>query len=132
MSKSFNEMSRLLKELIKDMNSDAHNARSFREERYHNLKISMDPQRENRPHVIITIGMSEAIYSLETQVRVQGSLGADERYISRWMNRIGIMDSLKDLWRDVENRDKESLDASQLEDIEEIKKKHANDKKRLK
>lgn len=130
MSKTFNEMARLLKDLIKDMNNDAHNAKSFKEERYNNMKISMDPSKESSPHVTIQIGMSEGTYNITTQQRMSGSLGPDEKYIMRWMNRTGVMDSLKDLWRDAVMKDKESLDASQLEDIEELKKKKDRDKDR--
>lgn len=130
MSKSFNEMSRILKDLIKDMNNDAHNAHSFREERYNNMKITMDPQRESQPHVTISIAMSEATYSLTNLNRISGSLGADERYVQRWFNRMGVMDSLKELWKDTENKDKESIDASQLDDIEELKKKPERKRKK--
>lgn len=128
MSKTFNEMARLLKDLIKDMNSDAHNSKNFKEERYNNMKITMDPSKESSPHVTIQIGMSEGTYNISTQQRMSGSLGPDEKYIMRWMNRTGVMDSLKDLWRDATMKDKESLDASQLEDIEELKKKKDRDK----
>ena len=44
MAKSFNELANALKDLIKDLNSDAHNFRSFNEARYNNLKLTMDPQ----------------------------------------------------------------------------------------
>lgn len=129
MGKSFNEMARLLKDLIKDMNSDAHNAKSFKEERYNNMKLTMDPAKDSTPHVTIQIGMSEGTYSLSTLQRTTGSLGPDEKYITRWLGRTGVLDSLKDLWRDAVMKDKESVDASQLEDIEELKKKREKDKK---
>ncbi len=129
MGKSFNELGRALKDLIKDMNSDASNSRSFREERYNNMKISMDPSSDAQPHVIIQIGVSEAKYSLTTQQRINGSLGPDERYISRWFGRIGVMDSLKDAWKDLAKKDKETIDAKDLEDIDELKKKKKHDDK---
>ena len=128
MSKTFNEMARLLKDLIKDMNNDAHNAKNFKEERYNNMKLSMDPSKNSSPHVTIQIGMSEGTYSLSSQQRTSGSLGPDEKYVTRWMNRTGVMDSLKDLWRDAVMKDKESIDASQLGDIEELKKKKDREK----
>jgi len=130
MGKSFNEMKNLLKDLIKDMNSDAHNSRSFKEERYNNMKLSMDPANDPQPHVIITIGVSEAKYSLQTLQRVNGGLGPDEKYINRWFNRMGIIDGLKDLWKDMANKDKETIDAGDLEDIEELKKKKKEDGKK--
>ena len=101
MSKSFNEMSGSLKSLIKNLNSDAHNVRSFREERYNNMKISMDPQRESKPHVTISIAISEATYDIETQEKIKGSLGPDEKYVSRWLKQSGVVDSLKEAWKEV-------------------------------
>lgn len=132
MGKSFNELGRALKDLIKDMNSDASNSRSFREERYNNMKISMDPSADPQPHVVIQIAVSEAKYSLTTQQRLTGSLGPDERYISRWFARVGVMDSLKEAWKDMANKDKASIDSQDLEDIDELKKKKKpNDKDKL-
>jgi hypothetical protein len=130
MAKSFNEMSNLLRDLIKDMNSDAHNSRSFKEERYNNLKMTMDPTSDANPHVIITIGVSEAKYSITTMQRINGSLGPDEKYINRWFNRVGVIDSLKDLWKDTCNKDKETVNAEDIEDIEELKSKDKEKKKK--
>ncbi len=131
MAKSFNELANALKDLIKDLNSDAHNFRSFNEARYNNLKLTMDPQTDPQPHIIITIGVSEGKYSLATLQRLQGSLGPDERYISRWFNRIGVLDSLKEVWKELANKNKESVDMSDLDDIEELKKKKEKLKNRF-
>lgn len=106
MGKSFNELSGNLKALIKDINSDAHNARSFKEEHYHNMKISMDPEKENRPHVTIRIAMAEATYSLDTQEKLKGSLGPDEKYVIRWFRKSGIMDNLKEIWKELTKQQK--------------------------
>ena len=130
MAKSFNEMGNLLKDLIKDMNSDAHNSRSFKEERYNNLKLTMDPTSDANPHVVITIGVSEAKYSITTLQRVNGSLGPDEKYINRWFNRVGVVDGLKDLWKATSNKDKESIEAGDIEDLEELKSKEKNKNKK--
>jgi len=108
MGKSFNELSGNLKALIKDLNSDAHNARSFKEEHYNNMKMSMDPQKESRPHVTITISMSEATYSIDTGERLKGSLGPDEKYVIRWLKKSGVIDNLKEMWKEVSKKDKNS------------------------
>lgn len=107
MSKTLNELASMLKELIKDLNSDAHNANGFKAEHYNNLKVSMSPDKDTRPHVIVTIGMSEAMYSLSTHQRISGSLGPDEKYVLRWFNKTGVADSLKDLWRTKLRKQKE-------------------------
>ena len=101
MGKSFKKMGDNLKNLIKDLNDDAHNSRSFRESRYNNMKITMNPQKDSRPHVTITIGMSEATYSLDTHNKIQGSLGPDDRYITRWLNRAGVKEELEKLWKEI-------------------------------
>lgn len=113
MAKTFNELARSLKDLIKDLNSDAHNSRSFREEQYNNLKISMDPAKDSRPHVIITIGISEASYSLATKQKIGGSLGPNDKYVQRWFNKTGILDALKNIWRDLLRKQKEKEEQTQ-------------------
>jgi len=121
MAKSFNEMAGVLKDLIVDANSDAHNSRSFKEERYSNMKISMDPSTNPKPHVTVQVGMSKATYDLSSGERLEGSLGPDERYISRWFSKMGVMDGLKELWKSAANADKEQMD---LANKEEKKKKN--------
>ena len=108
MSKTFNELTSMLKELIKELNSNTPEPSAYRPEHYNNLKVHMDPAKDARPHVIITIGMSEATYSLSTMKRTIGSLGADERYVLKWFNKSGVVDSLKDLWREQLRKHKES------------------------
>lgn len=115
MAKSFNELAGILKDLIIDANSDAHNSRSFKEERYSNLKLSMDPAANPQPHVTVQIGMSKATYDLNSTERMEGSLGPDERYIGRWFNKMGVMDGLKELWKTSANADKEQMDLKEDE-----------------
>ena len=108
MRKTFNELASMLKELIKELNSNTPNSSDYKPEHYHNLKVHMNPAKDARPHVIITIGMSEATYSLNTMQRTIGSLGADERYVLKWFNKSGVADSLKDLWREQLRKHKEA------------------------
>jgi len=99
-SKSFNEMAESLKDIIKDMLKNSTNVSSVHAYRYNNLKVSMDPTTDREPHVIITVGVSEVKYSLSSLQRVSGSLGPDERYIMKWLGRLGVIEALKDLWRE--------------------------------
>lgn len=99
MAKSFNDMATSLKDFIADMNSDAHNSRSFKPRQYNNLKISMNPDADTTPHVIISIAISEAKYNINTLEKVSGSLGPDERAVQRWLGRSGVTEGLKELWK---------------------------------
>ena len=108
MAKSFNDMANSLKDFIHDLNSDAHNSRSFQAGRYNNLKISMDPVADNSPHVIITISISEAKFNLNTFEKVNGSLGPDERAVQRWFGRSGVVEGLKELWKSAQDNSKRS------------------------
>ena len=99
MGKTLNEMASDLKALIKDLNSDTHNAGSFRPEKYNNLKLTMEPQRDPNPHVVINIAISEAKFNLNTLEKTTGSLGPDEKYVQRWFGKSGTTDNLKECWK---------------------------------
>ncbi len=99
MAKSLNELAEHLKELIKDMNKNSTNISPIHAYRFNNLKISMDPTTDNEPHVIFTVGVSEVKYSISSLQRVSGSWGPDERYITKWLSRIGVVEDLKEQWR---------------------------------
>ena len=115
MSRSFNELGGVLKNIIIDMNSDAHNRDKFKIDRYANMKIEMNLEENPDPHVIIHIGISKAMYSLETLERIDGSLGPDERYITRWFMKMGVVPSLQALWKEIKDADKEQMDLRKSE-----------------
>ena len=92
-----------LKALIKDLNSDAHNASSYRPEKYNNLKLSMDPHRDPNPHVVISIAISEATFNLNTFEKTNGSLGPDEKYVQRWFGKSATAENLRECWKVAES-----------------------------
>lgn len=106
MPKSFNEMGDILKAIIFEANNDARNKKSFRIERYNNMKLTMDPEDDRNPHVVIQIGMSIGKYDIITGERKEGSLGPDERYIGRWFKKMGVLDSLQELWKIIIKKNK--------------------------
>lgn len=107
MTKTLRELSRHLKETIIELQSDAHNKVGINMNRYNNLKLSMDIARSRTPHVIISISMSEATFNLRTGQKESGSLGPDERYALRWLEKGGILDELLQIWQGIEkNRGK--------------------------
>lgn len=107
MGKSLNELAGDLKSYILEINSNMRGNAAFRPERYNNLKLSMDVAKEKIPHVTISLGMSEVTYNINSLDKMNGSLGADERYIQRWFNKTGVIENLKSGWdKRVKNRGK--------------------------
>jgi len=101
MVKSLNELAGGLKELITDLQSDAHNRVNFRAERYNNLKLEMDIAKNPNPHVVITIAMSEAEFNIKTGEKVNGSLGPDEKYVLRWFLKPDTLSQLNETWLEI-------------------------------
>lgn len=107
MGKTLNELAGELKNCIIDLQSDAHNKGSIRKERYNNLKLSMDIASNPKPHVIVSLAMSEAEFDLKSGEKTNGSLGPDERYVLRWFGKSNTIPDLRECWMDVErNRGK--------------------------
>lgn len=98
MAKTLNELANELKDLIIDLQSDAHNKGSLRPERYNNLKILMDVAANPTPNFDIFIGMSSAEFGLRTGDKLKGSLGPDEKYVIRWLAKPGVLEDLRQCW----------------------------------
>lgn len=116
MTKTFRELGNSLKEFILDAQTDAHNVIAFSARRYNNLKLSMNPKRERKPHIVVTIGMSEATFSLPDGEKLSGGLGIDERMTLRWLGRANVLEELNDLWK---SKNSSKIDLSQREDDED-------------
>lgn len=95
--KTLHEMAVKLQESIIKQQDDAHNSTSINFSKYNNLKLKMD-SKYNYPHVIITIGISEAIFNIQEGTKVDGSLGPDERYVRKWLNTGTIVADLKEIY----------------------------------
>ena len=99
MAKSLNELSNELKEFMIRIQSDVRDKQNaFRPERYNNLKIDMNVARDITPQVRISMGMSEVSYDLRTGDKTGGSLGVNERYVQRWLEKSGTMETLMACW----------------------------------
>ena len=110
MGRTLNELVRHLKDMIENMQSDAHNTSGFNKQRYNNLKIEIpDASTTKIPIFKVSIGISEAIYSMITMEKITGSLGQDEKYIQRWLKNSTIIADLKEIW---ESRSKIEIDNS--------------------
>ena len=107
MAKTLNELAGELKTLIIELQSDAHNQGSIRVERYNNLKLIMEPAKNSSPHVIVDLAMADAEFDIRTGQKLNGGLGADERYVLRWFNKANTLSQLQEAWNNaVKNRGK--------------------------
>lgn len=105
MAKTLSEISRELKEFIIELQSDAHNVTGFKKYRYNNLKVEIiDPRLTPVPEVKVTIGMSEAVFNLNTIEKISGGLGPDERYVIRWFTRSTSVQDLKEAYNKAERQ----------------------------
>lgn len=80
--------------------------------RYNNLKVYMDPKREDEPHFYVQIGISEACFAILDGKKLEGGLGAEDGYVKRWSDRSNINNELKNHWKVI----KDAIAAEEEED----------------
>ena len=95
---TFKDMEDSLKKFMLQEQSDAHNVKTMNAAKYNNIKIWMDPTKNQQPHIIIRISISEATYSPNDFSRTNGGLGYEERFVLKWFGRYGIKEKLTELW----------------------------------
>lgn len=93
----FSAMEASLREFLTEVNNDSYTSRNTIMYKYNNLKMYMDPKKYSAPHIIIRLGISEAIYDLNWE-KVSGGLGGDERNIKHWSERHKEQFKLENLW----------------------------------
>ena len=96
---SFKELEDHLKSYMIQEQSDAHNIRTANIHKYNNLKIWIDLSKYQQPHFFVRISISEAVFSIEDCVKINGGLGYEERFIYKWYGRIGTKEKLQELWK---------------------------------
>lgn len=99
---TFNRYENMLKEYLTDETSDAHNKMGDNQARYKNLKVLMNPSKVKTPHVIIRIGISEVTVAIEDGEIISGGIGADTKYIPKWLNKSGVRQELMQTWSGIE------------------------------
>ena len=102
---TFKDMEDGLKSFILQEQSDAHNVKNVSAAKYNNIKIWMDPAKNQTPHVIIRISISEAIFTLEGFNKLNGGLGYEERFVLKWFGRYGVKEKLNELWNFAEKNE---------------------------
>lgn len=105
MSKTLRELSREMREFIIELQSDSYNITGFKKYRYNNLKIEvLDPRITAFPQAKVTIGMSEAVFNINSLEKISGGLGPDERYVIRWFMRDVNLQEVKEAWKRAEQQ----------------------------
>ena len=93
-----------LRDYLINAHSDSYNTAVKIQYRYNNLKVFMEPKREKTPHFKVSVGISEACFSIEPIERMSGSLVADDIYVIRWAARPNINGELKKHWTFLTNQ----------------------------
>lgn len=99
---TFKDLEDSLKNFIIQEQSDAHNIKSVNTAKYNNIKLWMDLTKYLEPHFFVRLSISEAVFSINDCSKLNGGLGYEERYISKWFGRMGIKEKLNELWNSAE------------------------------
>ena len=95
---TYKDLEDSLKSFMIQEQSDAHNIRTANIAKYNNLKIWMDLSKYQQPHFYVRISISEAVFTLNDCMKLNGGLGYEERFVYKWYGRIGVKEKLKELW----------------------------------
>lgn len=109
MSYTANRYENMIREYILDQQSDSYNSRNINFQRYNNLKVYMDPVKIQDPHFWVRIGISEACFLIQDGTILSGSIGADTKYIPKWLNKTGVREELMATWEDAQKLDREDI-----------------------
>ena len=97
---NFHDIEYNMRQYLIDEQSDNYNTSKANVAKYNNLKVSMDPKKEQTPHLMVRIGISEGYFSIDDAKVISGGLGADTRYVIRWMHRNFQRIDFKSLWEE--------------------------------
>ena len=99
---TFKDMEDSFKKFVIQEQSDAHNTRTVSTAKYNNIKFWMDLTKYAEPHFFVRISISEAVFSLSDCSKINGGLGYEERFVTKWFARLGNKEKLKELWQNAE------------------------------
>lgn len=109
---SISKFENSLKEFLINVMSDKYGDAKSYSYRYNNLKVFMDPRRCSDAHFFVSIGISEACFSITDGKKLDGGLGAEDAYVKRWSDRVNINSELKAHWNII----REAIAAEQEDD----------------
>ena len=115
-ARSITKFENSLKEFLINAMADKYGDAHSYAYRYNNLKVYMDPKREDEPHFYVQIGISEACFAILDGKKLEGGLGAEDGYVKRWSDRSNINNELKNHWKVI----KEAIAAEEEEDATAI------------
>ncbi len=93
------KFSNSLKEFLINVMTDKYgDARSYAY-KYNNLKVYMDLKKVSDSHFFVSIGISEACFSINDGKKLEGGLGSEDGYVKRWSERTNINNELKNHWK---------------------------------
>lgn len=98
-ARSITKFENSLKEFLINTMADKYGDAHSYAYRYNNLKVYMDPKREDEPHFYVQIGISEACFAILDGKKLEGGLGAEDGYVKRWSDRSNINNELKNHWK---------------------------------
>ncbi|MBR1753569.1 hypothetical protein IJ732_01920 [bacterium] len=81
--------------------------------KYGSIRFAMNHERYDRPHFIIRMGISEAVFDIDTGGQLGGGLGPDSSEIKAWIARYMKKEEIKAAWQ---AGHKEYLTKKELED----------------
>ena len=113
MSYTLNRYENMIREFIIDQQSDSYNRGSINYSRYNNLRVTMKPSKLKDPHLFIRIGISDACFLIEDGTLLSGSLGADTKFIPKWLNKSGVREELMLTWADAQKVDFEEAERNE-------------------
>ena len=111
-ARSITKFENSLKEFLINAMADKYGDAHSYAYRYNNLKVYMDPKREDEPHFYVQIGISEACFAILNGKKLEGGLGAEDGYVKRWSDRSNINNELKNHWKVI----KDAIAAEEEED----------------
>lgn len=132
--KTLHEMAVKLQESIIAQQEDAHNSTTLNVTKYNNLKLKMST-KYTYPHVIVIIGISEAIFNIADGTKTDGGLGPDEKYVKKWLGTSTIIADLKEIYISVGELVKageENKAVAQEGEADEVKRQAPRKKKAFK
>ena len=94
---TLHELATKLQESIIKQQENAHDSVNLNTSKYNNLKLKMSTTIKF-PHVIVTIGISEAIYNIKEGTKTEGGLGPDERYVRKWLGNSSVIYDLNEIY----------------------------------
>lgn len=111
-ARSITKFENSLKEFLINAMADKYGDAHSYAYRYNNLKVYIDPKREDEPHFYVQIGISEACFAILDGKKLEGGLGAEDGYVKRWSDRSNINNELKNHWKVI----KEAIAAEEEDD----------------